>query len=177
MAAADADHPLLVVRALGGFGKSALAWHWLLHDVDPRRWPRVVWWSFYEGDASFDRFLAETLAYLGVDPRYLGPRQQADELLRRCTSPARCWSWTALSARCAPTAAWTRPTRAMIAGRAEGGDRSGDTDCVSPVAEAFPGGVCLPAGHPGQGADDDPPAPTRSARSTASYCRAAARRN
>ena len=26
-------------------------------------WPRVVWWSFYEGDASFDHFLAETLYY------------------------------------------------------------------------------------------------------------------
>jgi len=31
----DAAHPLLVLRALGGFGKSALAWHWLLHDVKP----------------------------------------------------------------------------------------------------------------------------------------------
>ncbi len=85
--AADGDHPLLVLRALGGFGKSALAWHWLLHDVDPARWPRVVWWSFYEGDASFDRFLEETLAYLGADPRGLGPRQQADELLRCLHQP------------------------------------------------------------------------------------------
>jgi hypothetical protein len=37
---ADAQHPLLVLRALGGFGKSALAWHWLLNDVDPAAWPR-----------------------------------------------------------------------------------------------------------------------------------------
>jgi hypothetical protein len=79
---ADGEHPLLLLCALGGFGKSALTWHWLLHDVDPRRWPRVVWWSFYEGDASFDSFLRETLTYLGADPRSLGPRQQADELLR-----------------------------------------------------------------------------------------------
>jgi len=61
---ADAAHPVLVVRALGGFGKSALAWHWLLHDVKPATWPRVIWWSFYEGDASFDHFLIETLMYL-----------------------------------------------------------------------------------------------------------------
>ncbi|MGA2060062.1 MAG: TIR domain-containing protein, partial [Thermoguttaceae bacterium] len=60
----DAEHPLLSLRALGGFGKSALAWHWLTHDVAPAAWPRVVWWSFYEGDASFDHFLAETLLYL-----------------------------------------------------------------------------------------------------------------
>lgn len=60
----DRDHPLLVLRALGGFGKSALTWHWLTHDVDARKWPHVVWWSFYEGDASFDHFVVETLAYL-----------------------------------------------------------------------------------------------------------------
>jgi tetratricopeptide (TPR) repeat protein len=61
---ADATHPVLVLRALGGFGKSALAWHWLTHDVKPAAWPRVVWWSFYEGDASFEHFLADTLEYL-----------------------------------------------------------------------------------------------------------------
>jgi TIR domain len=32
---ADAAHPLLSLRALGGFGKSALAWHWFMHDVSP----------------------------------------------------------------------------------------------------------------------------------------------
>lgn len=61
---ADAGHPLLSLRALGGFGKSALVWHWLTHDISPDAWPHVVWWSFYEGDASFDHFLAETLKYL-----------------------------------------------------------------------------------------------------------------
>jgi len=44
----DSDPPLLAVRALGGFGKSALAWHWLLRDVDDSRWPRVLWWGFYD---------------------------------------------------------------------------------------------------------------------------------
>jgi tetratricopeptide (TPR) repeat protein len=60
----DAAHPLLSLRALGGFGKSALVWHWLTYDVKPADWPRVVWWSFYEGDASFDNFLVKTLDYL-----------------------------------------------------------------------------------------------------------------
>ncbi len=69
----DATHPLLVIRALGGFGKSALAWHWLLHDVNAAQWPRVVWWSFYEGDASFEHFLRETLTYLKIDPRKTRP--------------------------------------------------------------------------------------------------------
>ena len=91
--AQDAAHPLLVVRALGGFGKSALGWHWLLNDVDGAQFPRVVWWSFYEGDASFDSFLRETLAYLAVGQisnlpyERLGPRQQAEVLLGLLRQP------------------------------------------------------------------------------------------
>jgi tetratricopeptide (TPR) repeat protein len=76
----DSDHPLLVLRALGGFGKSALAWHC------PADYPRVVWWGFYD-EREFDSFLRETLTYLGVDPRGLGPRQQADKLLRLLHQP------------------------------------------------------------------------------------------
>ena len=84
---ASPHHPLLVLRALGGFGKSALTWYWLTHDIDPHPWPRLVFWSFYEGDASFERFLRETLAYLGDNPGNLGPRQQVDTLLRHLTRP------------------------------------------------------------------------------------------
>ena len=99
---ADSVHPLLVLRALGGFGKSALAWHWLLHDVDAARWPRVVWWSFYD-EPTFEEFLRQALDYLGADPRPfdgvypersrgaqgrpLGPRQQADALLHLLHQP------------------------------------------------------------------------------------------
>ncbi|MGH2524075.1 MAG: hypothetical protein ACRDH2_16335, partial [Anaerolineales bacterium] len=77
---------VLVVRALGGFGKSALAWHWLLHDVDRTRWPRALWRSFYE-TPTFESFLADALPALGVDPRGLGPRQQADKLLELLSQP------------------------------------------------------------------------------------------
>lgn len=79
--------PLFVLRALGGFGKSALVWHWLLHDVEPGRWPRILWWSFYEPRATFDAFLTETLAYLGVDPKQLGPREQVKALLVALRQP------------------------------------------------------------------------------------------
>ena len=82
----DTAHPLLVVRALGGFGKSALAWHWLTHDVAPARWPRVVWWGFYE-EPGFEGFLGPALDYLGADPRDLGLRQQVDALLRLLHGP------------------------------------------------------------------------------------------
>jgi hypothetical protein len=97
----DTEHPLLVLRALGGFGKSALNWHWLLHDVDPARWPRVVWWSFYD-EPSFDIFLQETLARAN----------RPMPCCACCTSRASCSSWMALSAPCEPTAAWTLLTRA-----------------------------------------------------------------
>jgi hypothetical protein len=83
----DAHHSLLVIRALGGFGKSALAWHWLLNDVQAAQWPRVVWWSFYEGDASFEHFLVETLSYLGIEPRNFAPYQQASILLQILQRP------------------------------------------------------------------------------------------
>lgn len=62
----DPKHPMLIIRALGGFGKSALVWYWLTHDVSEKQFIKVVFWSFYEGDASFDNFVKETLQYLGV---------------------------------------------------------------------------------------------------------------
>ena len=84
----DKDHPLLIIRALGGFGKSALTWHWLTHDVDAKQFPAVVFWSFYEGDASFENFLKETLKYLGVrDAEKLNPRQQTEILLNLLQRP------------------------------------------------------------------------------------------
>jgi hypothetical protein len=78
----DNQHTLYILRALGGFGKSALSWYWLNHDVDKTKWKRVSWWSFYEGDASFEHFLGDTLEYLGIkDANSMNPRQQTAVLL------------------------------------------------------------------------------------------------
>jgi tetratricopeptide (TPR) repeat protein len=146
---ADADHPLLLLCALGGFGKSALTWHWLLHDVDPRRWPRAVWWSFYEGDASFDSFLRETLTYLGADPSSLGPRQQADALLRSLHQPGTLLILDgferALRAYAGMDAAYRgdepHPSPGpfpLPLGEGRGrGLGEGERDCISPIAEHF----------------------------------------
>lgn len=94
------NKPALVIRALGGFGKSALTWHWLTHDVDARRWPHVVWWSFYETQASFGSFLVETLDYFfkkgltvytfqptNQPTNQLTPRQQVQILLGILAQP------------------------------------------------------------------------------------------
>lgn len=59
--------PLIVVEAMGGTGKSALAWEWVSNqDRAPRVVPGLAgrfWWSFYEGSASMTKFLQELVAY------------------------------------------------------------------------------------------------------------------
>ena len=62
--------------------------------MDAARWPHAVWWSFYEGDNQFDRFLRETLDFLtrslrrrDISSANLGPRQQADLLLDLLRQP------------------------------------------------------------------------------------------
>ncbi len=78
----DEKHPLLVLRALGGFGKSALTWHWLTHEVNARQWQKVFWWSFYEASATFSNFLRVALNYItGIDCSQLPPQEQLRQLL------------------------------------------------------------------------------------------------
>jgi tetratricopeptide (TPR) repeat protein len=78
---AEEKDRLFIFRALGGFGKSALAWQWINTHVNPAEWTKLVWWSFYEGDASFDHFIEETLKYLKFEiPQ--GQRPQVDALLK-----------------------------------------------------------------------------------------------
>jgi Domain of unknown function (DUF4062)/Putative ATP-dependent DNA helicase recG C-terminal len=57
---------LFCIVALGGMGKSALAWKWF-QDIAPQTMKPLagrVWWSFYESDATFENFVARTLAYV-----------------------------------------------------------------------------------------------------------------
>ncbi len=74
----DKDN-LLMLRAFGGFGKSALAWTWF-NRVDREQWQTAVWWSFYEKESGFESFLAETLKHLGVEVKE-SARQQVNDLL------------------------------------------------------------------------------------------------
>jgi tetratricopeptide (TPR) repeat protein len=56
---------VLGLVALGGGGKSALAWT-CFHDVAKRAGNSVaglIWWSFYESDATFEKFISNALAY------------------------------------------------------------------------------------------------------------------
>lgn len=79
---------ILTLDAIGGMGKSALSWVWTNHDVlgievpgltmsanhsavalAPHERPQgLIWWSFYEEDASFHGFLNELYAYAHRSP-------------------------------------------------------------------------------------------------------------
>ncbi|MBI3538210.1 MAG: hypothetical protein HY070_11725 [Chloroflexi bacterium] len=66
---ADDAHPICALVAMGGMGKSALAWYWLTQDILKLgfgNWDLhgVLWWSFYEGEASFAKFVDEALKYV-----------------------------------------------------------------------------------------------------------------
>jgi tetratricopeptide (TPR) repeat protein len=71
---ADDAHPICALVAMGGMGKSALAWHWMQHDVLTAPPPAaaavegVMWWSFYEGESSFAKFIDEALNYTSGQP-------------------------------------------------------------------------------------------------------------
>ena len=97
------SHPVCVVEAIGGMGKSALAWFWLHADVlgkppagyieaDPedlrvpedQRPEGVLFWSFYERDARFGAFLDRAVGYVGsrnASTAGLSDREKLDVVL------------------------------------------------------------------------------------------------
>ncbi len=58
----DTEHPLLLLEAIGGMGKSALTWRWVQDEAVP--FDGVFWYSFYEGGALMDEFVRHALAYV-----------------------------------------------------------------------------------------------------------------
>jgi len=72
---------LLIINAFGGFGKSALTWHWFNNNVDKATWPTAIWWSFYEKESGFDSFLSDALPHLGIETKERSSRQQVNDLL------------------------------------------------------------------------------------------------
>lgn len=59
---ADASQPMLVIEAIGGMGKSALAWTWLQDRAVP--FDGTFWYSFYEGGADMTDCVTRALAYV-----------------------------------------------------------------------------------------------------------------
>lgn len=90
---ADDTQPVCALVAMGGMGKSALAWYWLKYDLLPSAASAdvsavdgVMWWSFYEGESSFAKFIDDALRYVTQQPidasRFPTTYDRAQELQR-----------------------------------------------------------------------------------------------
>src|SRR5262249_25601566 len=72
--------------AIGGMGKSALAWKWF-NQIAPNEMKQLagqIWWSFYESDATFENFLNRGLCYISgqsEDAMRAFPRQEREAQL------------------------------------------------------------------------------------------------
>lgn len=78
---ADSLDNTLVIDAIGGVGKSALAWEWLQTRVIDKETNEdgIVWWSFYEADSSVENLMKRTLQYItGMTSTEVG-RLRTDE--------------------------------------------------------------------------------------------------
>jgi hypothetical protein len=67
----DDARPICALIAIGGMGKSALSWYWLTRDVIPATNANVdgvMWWSFFEGESGFVKFIDEALKYVTGRP-------------------------------------------------------------------------------------------------------------
>ncbi|MBU4491112.1 MAG: DUF4062 domain-containing protein, partial [Euryarchaeota archaeon] len=58
-------HPMLVLNAIGGMGKTALSWYWVQEDVIKKGLAPhgIIWFSFYEKENSFEKFLNSAILY------------------------------------------------------------------------------------------------------------------
>jgi predicted ATPase len=81
---ADA-HPVLLFDAIGGSGKSMLAWEWTTrHAVQVRSdWAGRFWYSFYERGAVMADFCRRALAYITREPFDSFGRMKTPELSQR----------------------------------------------------------------------------------------------
>jgi hypothetical protein len=63
-------HPVLLVEAIGGTGKSMLTWEWTTRHATGARedWAGVFWYSFYEKGAVMADFCRRALAYMSGQP-------------------------------------------------------------------------------------------------------------
>lgn len=63
-------HPILLLEAIGGTGKSILTWQWTTKHANTIRddWAGIFWYSFYERGAIMADFCRRALAYMTSQP-------------------------------------------------------------------------------------------------------------
>jgi tetratricopeptide (TPR) repeat protein len=157
------QRPALALVAIGGMGKTALSWVWVQRDVlglpvpgvaedtpevttacrvpDDKRPEGVLWWSFYETQASFASFLPAALTYISggtVDPARLPSdydrvRALLGALQRRRILLVLDGFERELRAYASLNAAYQGD---------EAGEGRDDRACIAPAAAEFLRGIC-----------------------------------
>ena len=147
------SRPVCVVEAIGGMGKSALAWFWLHADVlgippagyseahredlgvpEDRRPEGVLFWSFYEQDSHFGAFLDRAARYVGVSDDSsagLSDREKLDIVIGALGQHRILLILDGFERELRAYAGYRAPYQGDVAG---GGD---DNDCVDPRAAEF----------------------------------------
>jgi len=60
---------VMVIEAIGGVGKSALAWEWVQRKAKETQhdFGGMIWWSFYENNSELEHFIHHALVYVNKD--------------------------------------------------------------------------------------------------------------
>lgn len=76
----ESNDVVLLVKAIGGVGKSALTWEWVRRQTETRgKFNGIMWWSFYESHSALENFIPRALTYLtGEDEDTFASRTRAE---------------------------------------------------------------------------------------------------
>ena len=77
---------VLLVKAIGGVGKSALTWEWVRRQAElaAGRYTGMMWWSFYESHSAIENFIPKAISYITGEPEdqfKQNPRTENERLL------------------------------------------------------------------------------------------------
>ncbi len=63
---AQSKDVVLLVKAIGGVGKSALTWEWVRQQTEKpvAQYAGIMWWSFYESHSALENLIPKALAYI-----------------------------------------------------------------------------------------------------------------
>lgn len=83
---AQSGDVVLLVKAIGGVGKSALTWEWVRQQTEHpvRKYAGIMWWSFYESHSALENLIPKALAYItgeDEDGFKARPRPENERLL------------------------------------------------------------------------------------------------
>lgn len=135
------DVRLIILRALGGMGKSALAWRWSQVNASNigsgAGFEGVFWWSFYSKGFDVRAFARAALAFMGIDkdhlPTGLGP--QLELLVKLTETRAAIFVLDGFERELRRYARRDAPDDTEEAGKLSGAARP--DDCVDQETDAF----------------------------------------